>query len=441
MIKNKFNSRLREYARTLSPKSSERDLVGKLYQSFNDLFGANNCIQIGSYPRFTAIAPISDLDILYILGPWDENNHTPSTTLQNLFNQISSDYNNPTNFTKKVSLQTHSVTIEFWQNSNMIISIDIVPAYSYSLNKYGQDKYKVPEVIKEKNHSKRNSLTWDALSLHAWINSDPRGYLKIATEVGVNHDFRKTVKLIKKWKNDLSDQDEDLKLKSFHLEQAIVNIFQLDPDIEIFNAIFLFFINLPSIISMPNQIPDIANNDKYIDDYLKKLTPAQKKKIIYARDNFLIKLENLKESDPVDNLMTIIFYERFSSEKYLFDKKIPVLTDSSYNFKIDGFVKPLSGFSSGWLSSTPQLQSGLTCGSGRKRHINFSVKINNTNADRHEWKVRNDNNCGYPRGEITLNQTKNDPESTEYPGSHFVECFAIQDNICMAKSRINVKVV
>ena len=66
MKKDKFNAKFREYARTLSPQQSERDFIGKIYQSFNDLLGVNNCIQIGSYPRFTAITPVHDLDILYV---------------------------------------------------------------------------------------------------------------------------------------------------------------------------------------------------------------------------------------------------------------------------------------------------------------------------------------------------------------------------------------
>ena len=153
MTKDKFNSKLREYTKTLSTKSYEQDLIGKIYQSFNDLFGVNNCIQIGSYPRFTSITPIHDLDILYILGSWDENSHSPLITLQNLFNEVNKSHVNPTSYTKKVSLQTHSVTVEFWQGSDMILSVDIVPAYSYGKNEYNHDIYKVPEVIKERNHT------------------------------------------------------------------------------------------------------------------------------------------------------------------------------------------------------------------------------------------------------------------------------------------------
>lgn len=58
MKKDEFNIKLRDFAKTLSPTSNERELISKIYQSFSDLLGENNCIQIGSYPRLTAITPV-----------------------------------------------------------------------------------------------------------------------------------------------------------------------------------------------------------------------------------------------------------------------------------------------------------------------------------------------------------------------------------------------
>ena len=444
MTKDKFNTKLREYAKTLSPNTSERDLVDKIYQAFNDLFGVNNCIQIGSYPRFTSITPLHDLDILYILGVWNENNHNPTTTLQNLFNQITHNYVNPTSYTIKTSLQTHSVTVDFSNGSELILSVDIVPAYSYDKNEFDQDTYKVPEIIKERSHAKRKELYTKIQPEHrdiAWIDSDPRGYIKAATEVGQNPDFRKAVKFLKKWKYNLCDADAELKLKSFHVEQVITHFFQYNPDLDIFDAIFEFFYMLPEIVDTPNQISDRANSDKYIDDYLEKFTPEQIQRIKKARDGFLVKLETLKESDLTANLMEINFLTRPESEEFMFDKNIQTFIDTDLVFKIDGFVKPLAGYSSGWITQTPQLQKGLTRGQGKTRKIEFSVKNDMTGASSRWWKVRNANSCGQPRGAITLNQTKNHPESTEYLGDHHVECFAVDENVCVAKAKLPVKII
>lgn len=427
MTKDKFNSKLREYSKTLSPNDKERDLVGKIYQSFNDLFGVNNCIQIGSYPRFTAITGFHDLDILYILGSWDENNHTPTQILKKLNDQINVDYVNPTDYTRKVSLQTHSVTVEFYQNSELILSVDIVPAYSYAKNEYNQDVYKVPEVIKEKDHIKRNALIWDATNSHSWINSDPRGYIEVSKNINQNNnDFRKTVKSIKVWKNNLEEATKGkVKFKSFHIEQVITKFFQGNREIEIFDAVFRFFIELPNIINNPNQITDRANADKFIDDYIADLIPEQKEKIIWARDGFLINLENIKENGNVADLFTdISFYKRSSSEQFLFDENIPILKEETI----------------GIVCKDTLTQRILGALGFANHNTKLSFKEFMPPKDTwFKWKVKNDNRCQEPRGEITDHSTKNPIETVSYIGDHYVECFAIRNGVCVASAMQNVR--
>jgi hypothetical protein len=446
MKKDKFNSKFREYARTLSPQQSERDFIGNIYQSFNDLLGANNCIQIGSYPRFTAITPVHDLDILYVLGDWNENSHDSSTVLQQLASKIKQDYKNPTDYEVGVSLQTHSITVSYSQGGKEHFSVDIVPAYVFSKNEFGEDMYKVPEVVRERRGKNRMEYYKRSATEHreiGWISSDPRGYITVATEVDQSTagEFRKTVKIIKKWRNNLEEAAGDLKLKSFHLEQVITMFFQSNQQLEIFDVVFKFFTELSEIVSKPNQIRDRANSNKFIDDYLTQFTEKQKENIKYAGDGLLVKLENLKESDSMEELLKILFCQRKPQEEFLFDSGIKTLTDSSLIFKVDGFVKPIPGYSAGWLTETPQLQKGLTRGLGKTRHIKFSIKKDNTSADEFRWKVKNSDNCEQPRGEITLNQTRNDPERTEYVGDHYVECFAIEGGVCIARSRVNVKII
>jgi len=445
MKKNKFNEKFREYARRLSPQRNERQLISEIYQSFMDLLDSNNCIQIGSYPRLTAITPVHDLDILYVSGNWNENSHNPSSVLRELETKINKHYKNPTDFEVKISLQTHSITISYLKKSEEIFSVDVVPAYIFAKNEFKEDIYKVPEIIQEK-HGKNRIEFYQKLSQDhkeiGWITSDPRGYIKIASEIDqfTSGEFRKTAKIIKKWQRNLANSDENLKLKSFHLEQVIAHFFQENKGLEIFDAIFKFFTNLPEIISNPNKISDRANNGKFIDDYLEQFTGEQKRKIIEARDAFLIKLEDLKESNSIEELLEIVFYQKKPDEKFLFDFGMKIFIDDSLTFKIDGFVKPLTGFSSGWLTQTPQLQNGLTRGPN-KRKIEFSIRSDNTSADEYRWKVRNCDECKQPRGEITLNQTKNNPEETEYVGDHYVECFAIRHGLCVARSKVPVRIV
>lgn len=437
MNKTTFNAKLREFSKKLSPQLNEQNLVTQIYKSFNELLGINNCIQIGSYPRFTAITPLHDLDILYILGNWDEKNHTPYTLLKELFVKIDKNYVNPTNYKIEKSLQTHSVTVVFKdKNNNEIISIDIVPAYVFSKNEFKQDKYKVPEVIRKSHGEKRSNFYKKLQEEHQemnWITSDPRGYIEIAERVNqANNDFRKTVKFIKAWKNSCKEKYKDFKLKSFHIEQVITSYFQKTNNLEIFDAIFNFFTELPNIIQLP-QIKDRANNDIYIDDYLKKLNPKQKEIIIQFRDSFLIKLENFDEDDSIEELLEVSPYCRGSNEEsFLFDQKIPTLTEKGGIFSIYGEAQERKGGFRKYILS----KIGLI---PVDRKIKFRINGTPPNVDLFKWKVKNDNMSPEPRGEITDNHTKYDPENTKYKGNHFVECYAILNSICVAKAKQNIK--
>jgi hypothetical protein len=431
MRKDRFNLKLRECARTLSPSPMEQLLVNKIYESFNDLLGINDCIQIGSYPRFTAITPIHDLDILYILGQWNENEHSPFAVLKNLFDHIDENYINPTKFQLRTSLQTHSVTIAYLDGEEEIFSVDIVPAYSLGRNEFDQDMYKVPEVIKENSHKKRNDFYLKIQSEHrdmSWINSDPRGYIKMATEVGKNTDFRKTVKIIKRWKDNLKNLDESLKLKSFHLEQVITKLFQQSSEMCVVDAIFKFFVDLPDIVNNPNQIKDRAKSDKFIDDYLKKFTSEQKERIKQARDYFLIKLENLDEKDDIDFLWSVNLHKRKSfAEEYLFDQKIPIFTDPQYSqFSISADITDKIGNVQRPLNNQGMIDSG--------RYLKFK-RLHRIDGCMYKWKVKNDDSSDQPRGEITDGQTMNVPENTKYKGRHYAECYAIKDDVCVARAK------
>lgn len=443
MKKDELNTNLRDFARSLSPKVGEQTLISGIYKSFQDLLVANNCLQIGSYPRFTSITPVHDLDILNILDLWDENAHDPSLALRELNSKINQGYENPTDYSISVSLQSHSVTVSFHQNSEEIFSVDIVPAYITSKNEFNDDKYKVPELL-NKRHGKARLEYYQKLVVEhgqmGWIDSDPRGYIKVASDIDQvsNGEFRKSAKIVKFWKNKLEEKDESLKLKSFHIEQVVTKYFQENNLTQVFDVIYRFFVKLPEIIGTPNQIQERTNTSKFIDDYLVDLTEKQKQRINQARDTFLVKLENLSDSTPINSLFEIEFLERTSSsEMYLFDSeyRIPVFVEGD-TFRIDGFIQPKSGFRDGWLSAVNhQIAKG--------RQVKFQIR-NDIEKDYTLWKVQNDKNssevvsANCTRGEITRDRTMKDPESTAYKGQHYVECFAVKDNVCIARSKINV---
>ena len=435
MRRSELNAKLRDYARGLSPTTAEQTLIGKVYESINALLGAGNCLQIGSYPRHTVITPVHDLDVLYILGRWDSHNHTPQTALNQLHANLSTNYENPTPYTVKVSLQTHSVTIEFSSGDEVILSVDIVPAYIFSTNNFGQPTYKVPEVIKQKNHQKRHQAQWDPTRDDSWIHSDPRGYLSVASEVGENSDFRKAVKIAKDWKNRLKLADESLKLKSFHLEQVITQMFLDDPLLDLADALFNFFVDIPDIIGTPNQIADRANPDKYIDDYLVDLTSAQKAKIISARDNVLIALEKITPSTSIVTVLTPNFSPRNRTEQFMFDHRVPLHIDHNNRQLAIDFDE--------MSPSRAERRRVRRAHQPIGNKLYFKIVQGFDDAMTYFWKVKNSDllSSDKRRGEITKHQTKNHPESTAWPGDHYVECYAVnEEGVCTDFARIDVPI-
>ena len=435
MQKNKINNKLNEYiVNQISPTSTERKFISNIYNSIRPVL-ENNCFQIGSYPRFTSIRPLHDLDIIYVIGVWDRNLHDPRQILMDLQSKIIAEYKNPTNYEMSCSLQTHSITIVFLENDEVVFSVDIVPAYKYLENEFKQDTYKVPEILLIRHGSNRiefyKSLKFSKREMN-WISSDPRGYIEIAKMTNeFNNDFRKTVKFIKAWKNSCKEKNDGFKLKSFHMELVLTDYFQANRDSTIFDGIFYFFTKLKNFIDCP-KIRDRANSQRYIDEYLRDLTEEQKVILLQARDCFLIKLENFSEEDSVEILIDGCFYERKGKEEeFLFDYDIPTLVENQSSFEIFGEVQERAG---GFRKKRLNKSGVISV----DRKIKFRVEESPQNIDLFKWKVKNDDSCLEPRGEISDNCTRCDPESTKYIGDHYVECYAIRNNVCVAKSRQNV---
>lgn len=435
MKKSEFNRLFREYVKNhLSPTKKERSFVAKVYQSIQVLLGEGNCLQIGSYPRFTAITPLHDLDVLYIVGKWNNNVPDPAAILDYLRKRIEADYKNPTEYKIRVLLQTHSITVLFLQGNEEVFSVDIVPAYIFGKNEFGSDMYMVPEILSQSH--RRRKLFYEELARSDkkmnLIKSDPKGYIEVTNKVNEkNPDFRKSVKFVKAWRSSCIELNEAFKLKSFHIEQIITQYFIQDIGLEIFDAIFNFFCDLPNFIKR-SQIPDRADASKKIDDYIDDLTEAEKQLIIQARDFFLIKLEAFSEDSSVADLLKGGFRKRASNtEAYLFDSQIPTLIEKDAKMNIIGRVlQREGGFREKFLSAIGLIEVD--------RRIEFRLVDQRPIADIYKWKVKNDDRSKDPRGEITNHTTRNDPEHTKYNGEHFVECYAIKDGVCIARAKQNV---
>ncbi|TXE15362.1 hypothetical protein ES692_17040 [Psychroserpens burtonensis] len=438
MKKNELNTKLRKFVKEhLSPTQNDIQFVSAIYQSFNDLLGTNNCIQIGSYPRYTAIRPLHDLDILYIIGNWETLKSIPENLLTDLANKFTREYKNPTSYKIEVAVQTHSISFKYLDGEDEVFAVDIVPSLINSKNEFGLDTYYVPEIIKLSRGQKRTKFYNDIRQTSGqidWIKSDPRGYIEIAKRLNKeNSDFRKSVKFVKGWKNYCKERNENFKLKSFHLEQLITEDFTINNDLTIFDSVFVFFTSLKEDIERP-KIKDRADSSRYIDEYLNDLTESEYELIINAIDSILIAFENIRSDTNFEHLINSGFYKRVKeTEKFLFDQKIATLIDNSLIFNVDGFIKKFDGFRN--YTASLKKSNGIV---DTKNYINFKVVKNETNSDLVKWKVQNDKTSEQPRGEITDHKTRQNPENTAYIGKHYAECYAIKNNECLAKDKVYV---
>ena len=135
-----------------------------------------------------------------------------------------------------------------------------------------------------------------------YILSDPKGYIRVAAGLNeANPDFRKSVKLPKKWKHVAKEANDEFKLKSFHIEQIITSYFRDRATLDILEAVTQFFVKLPQWISH-SQIPDRADPTRNIDAYVDDLTASERAAILDARDAFLARLRSFDGSQDAEIL-------------------------------------------------------------------------------------------------------------------------------------------
>lgn len=308
--KELISEALRKYVQAnLSPTEKERNLISAIYSAVCSVLGRNRCLQIGSYPRYTAVRPPHDLDVLFILGKWDKTEPKPFNALSILKARLETELVPPRGFSFTIELQTHSITIKFIRNNEEVFAVDVVPALiTEAKNEFGEDIYLVPEILRlgHQRRLKKYKRVEENIDQINWILTDPRGYISVASALNkINDDFRKSVKIPKKWKGVSKEQNDEFKLKSFHIEQIVTSYFRKNSSLTILEAVTKFFVELPNWLSR-SQIPDRADSSKNIDAYVDELTSAQKSIILKSRDEFLEKLKSYEGEQDAE----ILFKEK-----------------------------------------------------------------------------------------------------------------------------------
>jgi len=306
MKNEQISAALRQYVQNnLTPTLGERNMVAAVYASVCSVLGRDRCYQIGSYPRYTAIRPPHDLDVLYSADKWSGVEPDAARVVADIKGRLEKELVSPPGLSFTVALQTHSVTISFTRDGEEVFAVDVVPAWTTgSKNEFGDDIYRVPEIVLEGHRARVK--TYSRLAAQGghinYILTDPKGYISIAARLNeANADFRKSVKLPKKWKQVAKEANDEFKLKSFHIEQIITSYFGDRVTLDILEAVTQFFVDLPRWISH-SQIPDRADSTRNIDAYVDELTASERAAILDARDAFLARMTSFDGSQDAEVL-------------------------------------------------------------------------------------------------------------------------------------------
>jgi hypothetical protein len=447
MDKQSINNLLVEHIKNnLSPNEKERALASKIYISIKDVLG-EGCMLTGSYARLTSTTPINDIDILYRLDLNEITHYNPNVHLNQLKQTIEKAINDKKILQATVALQTHSITLDF---QDIHFSVDIVPAIPKGSNDFGLVTFLVPEILITgyRHRTKKYASLRENNQQMSWILSDPLGYIEETKRInGINSNFRKVVKLAKKWKQNCKDNIwKEFAPKSFHIERILFDIFQQDNQITCIEGIFNFFLKLKLKIDTP-QIPDRADANKHIDEYLNEWNDANKKSVKTMCDIALCTLEEIGKNNSRLTFQLLLQNlinpkkdnnpRESNTEQFMFDYKIPIFVDDTIVTKVIGKVFLVKNFFPTYLTKT---SCSVTIG----EKINFSAGVENLSFYTQYWKVKNDittADYNQVRGEITKNHTRNNPESTSFKGNHYVECYIVVNNECVSYDKLPVRIV
>lgn len=416
------NIKLTETQKT-DAKTKYNGVCKKLHDNYypNMEYNGSTKLLIGSYGKHTNIRPPRDVDVLFIMPDdkfeqYDDNDsNDQSQLLQDIKKILSGKYTT----TGKIKGWGKVVLIEFSDGTH---NIELLPAWK---NQNGS--FTIP--------NSKNGGSWD--------NWDSKSEVEKIKQSN-NKNNKKTIpiiRMIKKWSDNCT-----VNIKSFTIENKIIDFFNLyDSNREysdiiknVFNYLYNQILDETIKSHLKTAHERACKAFKYENsDNDEKATKEWKK--IFGND--FPKGEDKKEFSQSEYSDITALQKDYPSpkEEYLdVDYGISFNINSNFKIKIDALVKQ-NGFRDKFLSEC--LSSNLPL--AKQKVIIF--KIINSNIPQPfsvKWKVRNFGDeaqiANDLRGEISDGSIRK--EKTRYKGKHYVECYIIKNNCCVACDNILVPI-
>lgn len=401
-----------KYAKSLAISKDEYEkwlsrierIKNKLNEHYYNGDSIDSILIVGSVGRLTAITKTSDYDVLYILPDevskrFDKyEGNGQSALLQEVKNIIKETYD-------KTDIRADGQVVDIMFKDGII---ELLPTFQQQdgsfkypdSNDGGKWKYTRPlEEIRSAINAKKNS-------------SDLYNYLCF---------------LIRKWKN-----HNGFALKGLLIDTLIYNYLSS-----------IDYTELSEIDLLKGLYDYLANEDREKSYWLalgsnQQISNDDHGKFVYKASQAVKKIEN---SDDIQTVMKTLFgynqYNNRAPEEEFAEEKF--IVDIQYNISIDCIITQ-DGYRpqklSYYLKNNWKLKNN--------KALTFSVIKNSVPKElptKYYWKVRNvgPESIGRERGGI-FKGGKTQIEHSNFNGPHFVECFAVVENIVIARDKIRVPI-
>lgn len=401
-----------EYAKSLViPKDEYEKWFSRIERIKNKLDGhyygrdiKDSIVIVGSVGRLTAITKTSDYDILYILPDeifkrFDKyEGNGKSALLQDVKSIVKEAYD-------KTDIRADGQVIDIMFKDG---TIELVPAF-----KQQDGSFMYPD---SNNGGK-------------WKYTRPLEEIQLAMRAKDNSSFlyNYLCLLLRKWKN----------YKGFAFKGLLI-------DTLVFNYLNnVNYKNLSDFNLLKGLYDYIAKEDREKSYWLalgsnQQISNDDHGKFIYKASQAVKKIEN---SDDIQTVMKVLFgysqYNNRAPEEEFAEEKF--IVDIQYNISIDCTITQ-DGYRpqklSYYLKNNWKLKNNKT--------LTFSVIKSSVPKElpiKYYWKVRNvgPESIGRERGGI-FEGGKTQIEHSNFNGPHFVECFAVVENIVIARDKIRVPI-
>lgn len=379
----------------------------------------SNSLQVGSYGRFTAIKGISDLDMIYELpnGLYQTYNSRSGNGQSELLQAV-----------RNSILETYSRTDIRGDGQVVVISFDnyqveVCPAFLQD-----DDSYKYPDS----NKGGKWRITKPKQEIEAVKNRN----------IASNGNMRRLAKMCRAWKNKNGVKIGGLLIDTFcynffnnnenHLETTYANYHILVRD---------FF----------NYLKDLDKDQKYWH------APGSNQKV-YRKGKFTAKAKKAYNKiceaiEKNDNKTVYSIWRKVFGVQFPYPKEV---LESAENYAVnEEFIEDIvavdirSSLSIECIATQdghrPEILSKLAFLRKNKKLMFYITKTDALPPYDIKWKVKNKGAVakakGMYRGHILNDAGKGErKENSNFGGAHYVECYIIKENVCVARARIDVPI-